>query len=171
MREIVEPPRRGENVSVPTFGELDSALRELAEAREAAAVAPAATPALLEQLDRAIAVAARSEDLLSQAMKPIPKAGVVAYLGLLLKAYPNPGSQDAAIFGGFMRDDVMSLEPSFGAVEMACRRWRRKSKFLPAIAEMMLEVKVAKSELGGAAEFVIRLPRLRAECAAALSSS
>ncbi len=156
---------------MPTFGELDPLLRELAAAREAAAVAQSPTPELLVMLDAAIAISAQHADRLAEATRAIPRAGVVAYLGLLLKAYPNPGSQDAAIFGGFMRDDVMSLEPSFGAVEMACRRWRRKSKFLPAIAEMMLEVKVANDELNGAADFVRRLPRLRAACAATLSSS
>jgi len=161
LREIIEPPRRGGDISVPTFGDLEPVLRELAAAREAAATAQSSTPQLLEVLDAAIAGASRNEARLAQALKPIPKAGVVAYLGLLLKAFPNPGVQDAAVFGEFMRDDVISLDPSFGAVEMACRRWRRKSKFLPAIAEMMLEVKTAKDELDGAANFIRRLPSIR----------
>jgi hypothetical protein len=92
------------------------------------------------------------------------------YLGLLLKSFPNAGLQDAKFFGRMMRDDVLSLTPPVGAVDLACRRWRRKSKFLPAISEMMDEVKAAKSQIEGAAEFIGRLPALRAEYAAKLSS-
>ncbi|UFX42131.1 hypothetical protein HAP47_0023000 [Bradyrhizobium sp. 41S5] len=123
---------------------------------------------LLEQLDQAIEEHRQNRAAFDQAFAPIPKAGAVAYLGLLLQAFPNGGVQHASAFGQFMRDDVMSLDPSFGAVEMACRRWRQKSRFLPAIAEMMVEVRAARDELAGVAQFVDRLPAIRNAIAAKL---
>ncbi|WP_456756762.1 hypothetical protein [Bradyrhizobium sp. USDA 4011] len=119
-------------------------------------------------VDRAIETHAKHRAAFGKAIAPIPAAGAVAYLGLLMKAFPNAGSQDAGIFGQFLREDVMSLDPSFGAVEMACRRWRQKSRFLPAIAEMMVEVRAARDELAGVAEFVDRLPAIRNAIAAKL---
>ncbi|SEB96365.1 hypothetical protein [Bradyrhizobium erythrophlei] len=167
MRDLVERPR-GTPPAPPSFSGLEPALRAIAAAREATALADEPSAELLEQVDRAIEVHRKNRAVLEQALAPIPAAGTVVYLGLLLKAYPNAGSQDAGVFGQFLRDDVMSLDPSFGAVEMACRRWRQKSRFLPAIAEMMVEVRAARDELAGVAEFVDRLPAIRNAIAAKL---
>ncbi|PDT77234.1 hypothetical protein [Bradyrhizobium sp. C9] len=168
MRELVERPR-GNPPAPPSFSGLEPALRELAAAREAAALADEPSAELLELVDRAIEAHGKNRAAFDHAIAPIPAAAAVAYLGLLLKAFPNAGSQDAVVFGQFLRDDVMSLDPSFGAVEMACRRWRQKSKFLPAIAEMMVEVRAARDELAGVAEFVDRLPAVRSTIAAKLA--
>ncbi|MCW2195097.1 hypothetical protein AB7M45_007868 [Bradyrhizobium elkanii] len=168
MRDLVERPR-GSPPAPPSFARLEPVLRELAAAREAAALADEPSTELLGLVDRAIAVHRENKAAFDQAIAPIPAAGAVAYLGLLLKAFPNAGSQDAGVFGQFLRDDVMSLDPSMGAVEMACRRWRQKSKFLPAIAEMMVEVRAARDELAGIADFVERLPTIRSTLASRLS--
>lgn len=168
MHDLVEAPR-GKPPAPPSFSALEPALRGIAAAREAAALADEPSAELLELIDQAIEMHGRKKAAFDQALTPIPAAGAVAYLGLLLKAFPNAGSQDAGVFGQFLRDDVMSLDPSFGAVEMACRRWRQKSKFLPAIAEMMVEVRAARDELAGIAEFVERLPAIRDAVAAKLS--
>ncbi|MGY4224402.1 threonine dehydrogenase-like Zn-dependent dehydrogenase [Bradyrhizobium sp. USDA 4503] len=168
MRDLVEQPR-GKPPAPPSFSRLEPALRELAAAREAAALSDEPSAELLRTLDRAIEIHGQNKATFDQALAPIPKAGAVAYLGLLLQAFPNGGVQQASAFGQFMREDVMSLDPSFGAVEMACRRWRQKSKFLPAIAEMMVEVRAARDELAGIAEFVDRLPAIRNSLAARLS--
>ncbi|MHC2250981.1 hypothetical protein ACVILK_000673 [Bradyrhizobium embrapense] len=168
MRDLVEP-QRGKPPAPPSFSGLEPPLRAIAAAREATALADEPSVELLGQVDKAIAAHRENRAALEQALAPIPVAGAVAYLGLLVKAYPNAGSQDAGVFGQFLRDDVMSLDPSFGAVEMACRRWRQKSKFLPTIAEMMVEVRAAREELAGIAEFVQRLPTIRNALAARLS--
>lgn len=160
MGDLVES-HDGGLPGAPTFTVLDPLLRNLLVVREAVILADAPSADLLSSVDHLIEVHAKCKKLFAYAIEPIPKAGAVAYLGLLLKAYPNAGSQDASTFGLFLRDDVMSLQPSFGAVEIACRRWRQRSKFLPAISEMMIEVKAARDELANAAEFVSRLPSIR----------
>jgi len=155
---------------VPTFVELDPIWAELDAVRTDVATAYQPSAELLTKMDHAIAAANHLRPRISAASQPISRGDLAIHLGLLLKSFVNAGQQDAAVFGRFLRDDVLSLEPSVGAIDLACRRWRRKSKFLPAIAEMMDEVRAAQSQIEGAVDFLLRLPALRAEHASRLNS-
>lgn len=155
---------------VQTFQGMDKVWTELDAIRTAVATAYEPTADLLAQIDQALATSRQHSSELAAATQPIPRGVLALHLTLLMSAYPNSGQQNAKAYGRLMREDVLSLEPSAGAIDLACRRWRRKSRFLPAIAEMMDEVRSAQSQIEGAAEFVRRLPALRAEHTAKLSS-
>lgn len=155
---------------VQTFDALDPVWSELDDVRTEVVTAYQVSAGLLAKIDQAMATTGRRRTEIEAASRPISRGNLALHLSLLLKSYPNAGSQDAAVFGRFMREDVLSLEPSVGAVDLACRRWRRKSKFLPAISEMMDEVRSAQSQISGAIDFVRRLPALRAEYAEKLNS-
>lgn len=169
MGELVETGG-GAPALPPSFEKLDSVWRRIDEVRTASATAASPSAELLAELDAMMGLVGRHAADLKAAAAPASKGELAIHLGLLFKSFPNAGVQDAKIFGRMMRDDVLSLEPTVGAIDLGCRRWRRKSRFLPAIAEMMDEVRAAKSQIDGAAEFVASLPALRAKVAAALSS-
>lgn len=159
MRELVENGGR-RAPELPSFAGLENTWSILARVREdIVLLEPSAE--LLVQIDNAILLAACARQAIVNAAEPASKGMLTMYLGLLMKAYANAGLQDAKVFGRLMRDDVMSLDPPIGAVETACRRWRQKSRFLPAISELMTEVKAAKSEIENTVEFIGRLPVLR----------
>jgi hypothetical protein len=154
----------------PNFEKLDKVWGRIDEARTASATAFSPSAQLLSDLDAVIDLVGRHAGDIQAAAAPISKGDLAIHLGLLFKSFPNAGVQDARIFGKMMRDDVLSLQPTVGAIDLGCRRWRRKSKFLPAIAEMMEEVRSAQSQIEGAVDFVRRLPALRADMARKLSS-
>lgn len=146
---------------LPSFVDLEKIAGEMAKVRLAAAEDTLPSKILLERVEELISrIAPTSAQLAAQA-SPAPIGLVATYLGLLLKAYPNAGDKDARIFGRLLRDDVHSLDAPEAAIEIACRRWRQKSKYLPSISELMAEVRIAKVEMDGAREFAARLPALR----------
>ncbi|MGR4927339.1 hypothetical protein ACIPUD_11085 [Bradyrhizobium sp. CAR08] len=155
---------------VRTFERLDRAWGELDAVRTAVATAYEPTAGLLVQIDQALATSRQHASEIADAAEPVPRGVLALHLTLLMSAYPNSGQQNAKAYGRLLREDVLSLEPVAGAIDLACRRWRRKSRFLPAIAEMMDEVRSAQSQIEGAVEFVRRLPALRAEMASKISS-
>lgn len=157
--------------SLPTFSEADSLVGKLEHARDAYAIAREPSHELLALLDVAIADAAAGAVHLARLAKPGKKLNIGSYLGLLLDAYPSSGSQNAESFGGLLLDDVMELAPPTAAVEIACRRWRQKSKFPPAISELLAEVTRLKDRIDTVIEFVPRLPAIRARMARDLGLS
>lgn len=159
MGNLVETS--GQPPGVPSFVELEPVIKTLAAARESVAVATSPSQELLDQLNAAIGLVARCKKDLAAGFEPVSTGMLAIYLGLLIKAIPSDREMDARVFGRFLREDLMSLAPPIAAVDMACRRWRRKSKFLPAISEMMDEVRSATSEVRGTSEFIDRLPALR----------
>lgn len=150
---------------LPSFTWLEKLAEDLAAVRLAVIEDEGPMPVLIQRVDQLIAGTGPLQGALAAQAGPAPIVLVATYLGLLLKAYPNSGSQDARIFGRLLRDDVHSIGAPEAAIEIACRRWRQKSKFLPAISELMAEVKAAKSEIGSALEFAARLPAVRADLA------
>lgn len=150
---------------LPSFEPFEELATKLQGIREAAATAMVATPDLVAGLDEAVRLAEEKGDYLRACAAPAMKAESIAYLALLMKAFTNSGLQDAKVFGRLMLEDVMSMSPPLAAIEIACRRWRRKSKFLPAIAELLVEVKAAKDQVENTVEFIGRLPALRERAA------
>lgn len=156
----------GKQITKPqVFQETERFVDVLAAVREAAATEREATSDLLAKIDGAMALVAADGAKFKKAAEPGKIVSVGTYLALLLDAYPNSGSQNAETFGGFLVDDVMELEPPIAAVEIACRRWRQRSKFPPAISEFLVEVKAAKARIVNAQEFITRLPEIRGRIA------
>jgi hypothetical protein len=151
--------RAGSNVEkMPSFAGIEKFMTIMATVREEAAVAREPSRELLGRLDHAIALAKDQAQSFAAA----------AQLGGIVSV---AGQQDATIFGQLLIDDVMDLEPPIAAVEIACRHWRQRSKFLPAISEMLAEVKAAKDQVENTVEFVSRLPALRERMARDLPES
>lgn len=169
MGELVPPGPPPQLPAIRNFSDLEPVIQALARVRESVATSGEPSEELLADVAAASALAARHEGDISAASAPASLGMVGVYLSALMEARPNPGQGDATFFGRILREDVFTLRPTEGAIEMACRRWRQKSKFLPTIAEMMVEVKGARDELAGAAEFASRLPALHAALAAVLS--
>lgn len=145
----------------PNFQKLEPVIDIVQSARQASVMQQAATPALLAQLDTAIASIAECKVMLSSAVTTasLDQAGV--YLALLMKAYGNSGLQDAKVYGRLLLEDVLSVEPCGAAVDIACRRWRRSSKFLPAISELLVEIRNWDASVRAVGDFAQRLPDLR----------
>ena len=156
---------------MPRYAAIEPLMAELAGLREAVAIATEPSAELLTRIDTAIETMNAEGPLLAAASEPGGSIAVGTYLAMLQMAYPNAGQQDATGYGGFLYDDVMELAPPIAAVEMACRHWRQKSKFLPAIAELLVEVRAAKSQIENAVEFVARLPAVRERLARELGQS
>lgn len=171
MRDVVSGGGGRPPVEPPSFESIENLAAKLQQVREAAATAREPTAALLLDIDGAIQLARDQRHDIEAAATPAIKVEALVYLANLLKAFPNSGVQDAHVFGRLMLDDVLSLAPPIAAVEIGCRRWRRKSKFLPAIAELMVEVKAAKGEIESAVEFIARLPALRARVSTELGKT
>lgn len=161
----------GEPHKIATFSAIEPFMAALATLREDVATARETTPDLLQKVERAMEEARIYEPELRAAAAPGGKVDVGTYLAMLLKAYPNSGQQDARFYGGFLHDDVMDQAPPIAAVEIACRHWRQKSKFLPAIAELLVEVRAAKNQVENAVEFAGRLPALRERMARELGET
>ncbi|MBA2689987.1 MAG: hypothetical protein H0U63_04210 [Burkholderiales bacterium] len=155
----------------PSFEGFERIAAALADVREVAAIAREPSPELLARIDQAIKLVEQQRAVIQGAAAPAARGSVGGYLALLMKAYTNSGMQDSKVFGRLMLEDVMSMEPTIAAVEIACRQWRRSSKFLPAISELLVEVKAAKSQVDNTVEFIERLPALRERIARDLGES
>ncbi len=145
----------------PSFQRIERFMDDLASVREAVTVAREPSAELLARLDAAIAMVEVQEPEFRRALVPGKIAAVGVYLAMLIDVYANSGQQNGESFGGCLVDDVMDLEPPLAAVEIACRRWRQRSKFRPAISEMLDEVRAAKARIANAQDFIAKLPAQR----------
>jgi hypothetical protein len=156
---------------LPTFQQAELLIGDLAALREDVAIAREPSRELLAKMDAVIAAGEASRAVVEAAAAPGKPVNVGSYLVMLLDAYPNSGSQNAKTFGGLLFDDVIELKPPAAAVEIACRRWRQRSKFPPAISELLEEVRAAKAQIENALDFMSRLPALRARAAKELGET
>jgi hypothetical protein len=156
---------------LPTFERFEALVTSLAAVREEVAMARESSAALIDRIDGALAAVKLEDGSITIGAAPADRSVVASYLTLLFKGYINSGAGDAKVFGRLMREDVLSIAPPVAAVEIGCRRWRQKSKFLPAIAELLVEVKAAKAEVENAVEFGSRLPALRERMARELDQT
>lgn len=147
-------PRRGEAAPPEEFRQFEGWAKDLLTLRVACIDQGADASKLAARLDAAIARLPLVD--LDQAGAPASRADVLLHLGMLLKCYPV-GAQDAKVFGALLIDDVMDLTPQSAAVAIACRRCRASHKFMPSIAEVLEEVRAAKSLVSGAVEFARRI--------------
>jgi hypothetical protein len=170
MNDLVSrPPTPPAPGGPPTFETLEPTLVYLRESRERA-ITEGASPDLLERLDQALSLVERDGIQISAAAAPASSGEAGVYLLLLTRAFPNSGTQDGKAFGRLMLEDVLSLRPCVASVDIACRRWRRTNKWLPAISEIMAEVKADHASIVAAAEFAEGLQALREKIARELGA-
>jgi hypothetical protein len=150
---------------LPTFDRFEQIAEALARVREEAAQAREPTKELVEHLDTAIALTSGGASEIAAASAKASKVEVANFLALLGKSYLNSKAQDVRIFAQVMLADVMAMQPTLGAIEIACRRWRQRTRFMPEIAELLGELRAAKGQVENTVEFIGRLPALR-ECMA-----
>jgi hypothetical protein len=76
--------------------------------------------------------------------QPATRKQVARAVASLIGSFPNFGSKsEARLFGGQLAEDVAAAEPTAMALDMMVRTIRRKSKFMPAISEVLVELDVA----------------------------
>jgi hypothetical protein len=80
-------------------------------------------------------------DVLPQLTRKAVPDEVTTQLALLSACYPHQEKGERRIFERLLCEDVADLEPSVYALDRACRRLRQRSKFHPAIAEVVDELK------------------------------
>lgn len=162
MSEIVKgEPERSALLSLPTFERFEALAVSLAAVREEAAMAREPTVELLARLDEAISLAAAGAGDVISASTIAGKVDVANYLFLLERSYLYKKDQDVQIFAQVMLGAAMSLQPTMGAIEIACRRWVWRSRFMPEVADLLGELKSTKDRVENTLEFVGRLPALR----------
>jgi hypothetical protein len=70
----------------------------------------------------------------------VQQNAVSVLLAQLVGSFPTSNLPDAKTFTRVLLDDVMALEPSYVALESACRKLRRTQKFLPSISEVIAAI-------------------------------
>jgi hypothetical protein len=91
------------------------------------------------------------------ASRPATSDEIINHLTILVCAYPT-GSSDLEIYGRVLGEDVIATKPSLFALEHACRKLRRTSKWRPAIAEVLGEIEEAEGILHKAKRELRELP-------------
>ncbi len=156
----IEPPR--------SFKDFETFMADLGALRIAMALAREPTMELFQQLDAMLERCNIMAPGIAMAQQPGTSLEVGSYLAHLQAVFPNAGAADGRIYGQVLMDDVMSLRPPVAAVEIAYRRWRQKSRFLPSISEFLDEVKAAMSQMSSMAEYIAKLPAERSAMARVL---
>lgn len=152
--------------TVPRAAAIETAVASLGGAKDrlAAAVMLGVDRERLQVvLDGARAVASAATQLrveLAPALGQATDDDIERALGMLVIAFPNPPKGvDLAGYGALLADDVRSLSPSLFAVETACTRLRRMSRFLPAISDVLAAIEAAEAMAARADHQAADLPR------------
>lgn len=61
-------------------------------------------------------------------------------IALLLGSYPNARPSDPAVYSRMLIEDVRAAQPTWAALDSACRHWRQKQKWPPSVAELLDEL-------------------------------
>jgi hypothetical protein len=89
--------------------------------------------------------------------RPATRREIGQHLAALVGSFPL--NRDGEIFGRLLVEDVAATAPSIGALERACTRLRRTSKFLPSISEVLEAVRTEERKLGSDALDIEQLPK------------
>jgi hypothetical protein len=79
--------------------------------------------------------------------RPATRAEAAQYLSLLIGSFPSARIPNPEVFGKLLVEEVLAGTPSIGAVIEGTSRVRRKSKFMPSIAEILKAIEWADTEL------------------------
>jgi hypothetical protein len=106
---------------------------------------------------------------LASRKKPAGEELAAKHLALLVGSFPSAKPGDADVYGTFLIEEVLSTNPSVGAIEDGCRYLRRTSTFLPSIAEVVRAIQSAEDRLSEwtrvAEQFDLELLKTRARIA------
>jgi hypothetical protein len=94
-------------------------------------------------------VVAEAEALLArleEALAPATKADVAKWVGLLVGAFPTANTPDPKVYVQLMIAEVLSDAPGRAVLEIALRKVWRSKTFLPAIAEVLSQVRQTQKE-------------------------
>ena len=58
-------------------------------------------------------------------------------IATLLGSFPNAAPGDPKVYTAMLLEEVNAADPSYEVLESACRKIRRTSKFVPAVAEVL----------------------------------
>jgi hypothetical protein len=83
---------------------------------------------------------------------------IAAALLLLTAAFPNTSSRDLNLYAQLLSEDVEATAPGKLALNIACRRLRRISRFLPAISEVLDAICGSMKQIKNARWIIAKLP-------------
>ena len=78
--------------------------------------------------------------------RPATRDDIGAQVLMLMLAFPNVSSRDLKPFGKMLTEDVTAAAPGRLALEWACRKLRRMSRFVPTIAETLEALALATQQ-------------------------
>jgi len=76
-------------------------------------------------------------DEIAKECRPAESQELKRQLQILIGSYPNASKADLSIYGVALAEDVAGERPPIAALVNACRKLRRNSTFVPAIAEVL----------------------------------
>jgi hypothetical protein len=94
---------------------------------------------------------------------PANRDNIASALLLLTAAFPNTSSRDLNLYAQLLSEDVKDAAPGKLALDLACRRLRRTSRFLPAISEVLDAIATATKQIEGARCSIAKLPETLSE--------
>ena len=77
------------------------------------------------------------------------RAAVSIQIGKLLGSFPNANPSDPEVYTGCMIEDVIAEAQVLPALQLACQRLRRQSKFPPSISELIAALEGAGNDVCG----------------------
>jgi hypothetical protein len=90
--------------------------------------------------------------------KPANRDDIAAELLLLTAAFPNTSARDLNLYAQLLSEDVEATAPGKLALNIACRRLRRVSRFLPAISEVLEAIAGATKQIKNARWTIAKVP-------------
>ena len=79
---------------------------------------------------------------------------------VFVSAWPNASQGDLAGYGAQLLDDLLAEEPCRHALAETFRKLRRTMRFLPSIAEVLIELDLHQSRIRNTLTHIERLPSL-----------
>jgi hypothetical protein len=95
---------------------------------------------------------------LQEAKQPATRKLIATTLTLLVATFPNAARTELNAYGAMLFEHVHSRRPSIFAVVGACYELTQKSRYLPAIAEVLLAVETLETVLNHWIQLLHRLP-------------
>ena len=92
-------------------------------------------------------------------------SAVSTMLAMFVGSFPVSNLPDPSVFARIMLDDVMAQDPCFVVLEGACRKLRQKSKFMPAICEILDAIKEEKKAWARRDEAIVSVEAWQSELA------
>ncbi|WP_210201900.1 hypothetical protein [Methylopila sp. Yamaguchi] len=93
-----------------------------------------------------------------EATRPATVEDIKSEMQVLIGSRANGGVGDVRIFGRMLGEDVGAAQPPVGALEKACNTLRRTHVHMPAIAEVLGQIRVEQKMLEAWGYMASKLP-------------